>query len=140
MLRSMGPNDWIPPSHVSAELYTWGLDLYDCEGNPEREAHLGATPQELMASTHALLESMNIRGALGVSAETVQSFIIACHQGYHPKPFHNFVHATYVLHGCVLTLQQSPTLMSLLGPVELLGNLVRRVRGEVARAGPPLLR
>ena len=135
MLRSMGPNDWIPPSHVSAELYTWGLDLYDCEGNPEREAHLGATPQELMASAHALLESMNIRGALGVSAETVQSFIIACHQGYHPKPFHNFVHATYVLHGCVLTLQQSPTLMSLLGPVERVALCIAALGHDIGHLG-----
>ena len=135
MLRSMGPNDWVPPSHVSAELYTWGLDLYDCEGNPEREAHLGATPQELMASAHALLESMNIRGALGVSAETVQSFIIACHQGYHPKPFHNFVHATYVLHGCVLTLQQSPTLMSLLGPVERVALCIAALGHDIGHLG-----
>ena len=48
----------------------------------------------------------------------MQSFIVAVQHGYLPMPFHNFSHAVYVLHGCVMCLRNCPLLYRLLSPLE----------------------
>lgn len=134
VLKRMEPSDWQPPGFVTEKLLSWDLDLYDTT-LPNRELYGGAPPYELMATAHALFETMQIRDVLKVSPETVQAFIVAVNQGYHPMPFHNFTHAVYVLHGSVLCMKQCELLHTLLRPVEQLALCIAAVGHDIGHLG-----
>ena len=135
LLKKMKPADWKPPSHISdTELFSWDLDLYD-PSRPGRAPHGGASPNELLAMCHSLFESVNIRDVLGVSTETVQSFILAVNEGYLPMPFHNFSHATYVLHGSVICLKKCKLLHSLLEPIDKVALAIAALGHDIGHMG-----
>ena len=135
LLKKMSPSDWRPPPHITdAELYSWDLDLYD-PSRPDRAPYGCATPNELMAICHSLFESVEVRKVLGVSVDAVQSFIIACHDGYLDMPFHNFSHGTYVLHGSVLCLKRCPLLQTLLEPTDKVALAIAALGHDIGHMG-----
>jgi len=95
----------------------------------------GASPHELLATSCALLDAMDITDTLHVPREVVQAFLVATQAGYLPTPFHNFSHAVYVLHGCVMCLRQCPLLHELLSPVEKLALCIAALGHDIGHMG-----
>ena len=127
----MSPEDWQLPSDTVGHLLSWELDLF----TSRRSDTQGASMNELRATAHALLNSQNVNDVLGVSQETVQSFIVAASQGYLPMPFHNFSHAVYVLHGSVMCLTKCTLLQDLLSPLERIAMCIAAIGHDIGHMG-----
>jgi hypothetical protein len=122
-LMALNEADWISPSVSLEHLDDWNLDLFSL------------SPTELLATSHALFHSVDMCETLKVPEATLRSFIVGVSQGYLPMPFHNFVHATYVLHGCVVCMKRCALLKTLLRPLERVAICVAALGHDIGHLG-----
>jgi len=91
-----------------------------------------------MDSLPQMIEDMfmqfSLPKVLGITNETMQNFIMAIKENYHPNPFHNFLHAFSVVHTAYLLLSTTEA-ARMLRPLDIAGCLIAALCHDVDHPG-----
>lgn len=82
-------------------------------------------------ATSTLLDGV---GMIVVDAETIHEFLVSCHAGYLPNPYHNYMHAVDVC-GTTFLIASRTGITQLLSDVEFFSILVAAVAHDISHPG-----
>jgi len=130
---NMGPSEWARFA-LRLDLFSWELDLYSPHGGE------GVAVEELLSMAHRLfgrvLQRVELDLRVGIMDDArLKTFLVSVCEGYQRLPFHSFLHAVYVLHGCVLITEQSETIRSLLRPLDEVAMCVAALGHDLGHPG-----